>query len=180
MRLMRKIEPSILFCHLIFGLTVAVLTSCNTYKVNYDKNGEPVLGKNMHFSFDERPSTESLIKLDTSAYYVQIFEGRNYNDEEVSNPIVLVFHNDGYYKRSSLKHYEKDSLRAKDAIWYGGKYRISGKEIELESFAPSKGGKTKQYVRLILKGRIDGDRIILNETKNNALISVFQKRKNLN
>ena len=158
---------------------IFLLVSCNAYVVEYDKNDEPILGKNMQYNIVEKPNMEDLKKIDTTAYYVQIFEGRYYNEDEISNPMVLEFHNDGYYKDSSVKYYDRFSYRTKETIWYGGKYKIYNNQIEFESFAPSRGGKTKVFVRLIQKGRIDGDKIIFDDKKNNTLVSVYQKKQNL-
>lgn len=33
-----------------------------------------------------------------SAYYVQVFEGRYYNEEEKKNPRIIIFHNDVFLK----------------------------------------------------------------------------------
>ena len=90
--------------------------------------------------------------------------------------MVLEFHNDGYFKKSSVKFYNRFCYRTKETIWYGGKYKIYDKNIELESFAPSRGSKTKIFISLTLKGRIDGDKIIFDDKNNNTLNSVYQKR----
>jgi len=37
--------------------------SCNAYIVEYDKNKEPILGKNMQYNIVERPNVENLKKL---------------------------------------------------------------------------------------------------------------------
>jgi hypothetical protein len=158
---------------------IFLLISCNVYVVEYDKNDEPILGKNMQYNILEKPSIENLKKIDTVAYYVQIFEGRYYNEGEMSNPRVLQFHNDGYFKRSSVNYYNQFSYRTKETIWYGGKYKIYDDRIELESFGPSRGSKTKVYSRLILKGRIDGDKLIFDDKDNNTLISVYKKKQKL-
>lgn len=147
------------------------------YVVNYDKNDEPILGKNMKYTFNEKPNFENLKKIDTIASYVQIFDKRFYNESEISHPRVLEFHNDGYFKSSSVKYYNRFSYRTKETIWYGGKYKIYGNTIELEQFAPSTGSKTKIYRRLIKKGRIDGDKIIFDDKNNNSLVSVYQKKQ---
>ena len=168
------------YMKILIFLLLFFLLGCKSYIVEYDKNGEPKLGKNMNYIFTEKPSVENLKKIDTTAYYIQIFEGRYYNENEIKNPMVLEFHNDGFYKDSSLKYYKNFSYRTKETIWYGGKYKISGNTIELESFAPSNGSKTKIYIRTFLKGRIVNDKIIFDDKKNNSLISVYQKNINLN
>jgi hypothetical protein len=160
-------------------ILIILLISCNAHVVEYDKNDEPIHGKNMQYNISEKPNFEDLKKIDTTAYYVQIFEGRYYNDGEISNPMVLEFHNDGYFKESSIKYYERFSYRTKETIWYGGKYKIYDNNIELESFAPSRGSKTKVYARLIIKGRFDGNKIIFDDKKNNTLVSVYQKKQKL-
>ena len=133
----------------------------------------------MAYSFNEKLNSENQEKIDTTAYYIQVFERRYYNEGEISNPMVLQFHNDGYYKKSSLKYYKNFPNRTKESIWYGGKYRISENNIELEMFATSQGGKTKFYEKIFIKGRIEGDKIIFDDKKNSSLISVYKKSKKL-
>lgn len=146
-------------------IPVIFLISCNSHVVEFDKNIEPILGKNMQYNITEKPNFENFKIIDTTCYYVQIFEGRYYNDGETSNPMVIQFHNDGYYKKSSIKYYNRFSYRTKKNISYGGKYKIYGNNIELESFAPSRGSKTKVYCRLIMRGRFNGDKIIFDDKK---------------
>ena len=160
------------------SLILLLFINCNINIVDYNKNGEPILGKNMHYNFNEKPSTNDLKKIDTTAYYVQMLEeGYHIDGEPVIS--VLQFHNDGYFKASTKKYFENFPNRSKETIWYGGKYKISDSNIELESFYTSSGSKTKIYNRKYRKGIIEGDKIILEEKNKSPLNSVYQKKDTL-
>lgn len=153
------------------------LNSCGQklYKIEKDKYDEPLLNDKAQYSFTEKPSEEDLKRIDTTTYYVQIFEGRYYNEEEMKNPRIIIFHNDGFFKNESLMYFGKfNEQRGKNSVYYGGKYRIKNNIIQLEQFGRSPDSK-KWYTRRITNGKIDGNKIIFNE----GLVSVFEKRKNL-
>lgn len=154
------------------------LNSCGQklYKIEKDKYDESLLNDKAQYSFKEKPSEEDLKRIDTTAYYVQVFEGRYYNEEEMKNPRIIIFHNDGFFKNESLMYFGKfNEHRGKNSVYYGGKYRIKNNEIFIEEFLPASQGKTQWYTRRITNGKIDGNKIIFNE----GLVSVFEKRKNL-
>lgn len=154
------------------------LNSCGQklYKIEKDQFGEPLLNNKAQYSFTEKPSGEDLKKIDTTAYYVQVFEGRYYNEEEMKNPRIIIFHNDGFFKNESLIYFGKfDGHRGKNSVYYGGKYKIKNNDIFIEEFLPASSGRTKWYIRRITNGKIDGNKIIFNK----VLVSVFEKRKNL-
>ena len=172
--------------YLILLILSLFLYGCIGYhRIPKDNNGEPVLNEKVNYKFTKIPNEEDLTKIDTSAYYVQVFEGRYYNIDEKMNPIVLIFHNDGYFKRtiilSDSKFTDLDNSqineRNKNSVHYGGKYRITGNLIELEVFYPSQGGKTNYYSRNIIKGNIVGDRIIFDEGAN--LLSIYEKKNEM-
>ena len=156
-----------MFKRILFISIISLTLVCcvGYYKIPNNEDGEPILNEKTNYSFTHIPNNEDLTKIDTSAYYVQIFEGRFYNDSEKQNPSVIIFHNDGYFKSTSVKYYLKLSLakRTKNSIYYGGKYQIENNIIELERFLPSKGGKTKYYSRNISKGNIDRNKIIFDD-----------------
>lgn len=155
--------------------TISFLNSCGQklYKIEKDQFGEPLLNNKAQYSFTEKLTEEDLKKIDTSAYYIQVFEGRYYNEEEKKNPRIIIFHNDGFFKNESLLYFGKfDKHRGKSSVYYGGKYRVKDNTIQLEQFGKSPDSK-KWYTRHITKGTIENNKIILNE----GLISVFEKRK---
>ncbi|WP_288438541.1 hypothetical protein [uncultured Chryseobacterium sp.] len=159
-------------------ITLTFLYSCGQklYKIEKDQFGEPLLNHKAQYSFIEKPSKEDLKKIDTTAYYVQVFERRYYNEDEMKNPRIIIFHNDGYFRETSLLAFGKfDEHKGKNSVYYGGKYKIKNNEIFIENFRPASPGKTKWYIRRIFKGNIENNKIILNV----GLVSVFEKRKNL-
>jgi len=147
-------------------LSSVLIIGCNLsnpwYKIPKNEYGEPILYGKVKYSFTELPTHKDLEKIDTTAYYVQIFEGRYYNDGERRNPKILIFHNDGYFKRESLLYFGKfDAERGKNSVYYGGKWRITGDSIiELEQFLPTSSG-SNWYTRNIERGIITGNKIIL-------------------
>ncbi|WCO00316.1 hypothetical protein [Psychroserpens ponticola] len=163
-------------CFILSILSIFLIGCIGYHKILKDTNGEPILNEKVNYKFTKIPSKTDLTKIDTSAHYIQIFEGRYYNENEKQNPDILVFHNDGFYKQSSSIYNFKYESRNKNSIYYGGKYRITDDIIELEQFLPSKSGKTNYYSRTIKKGIINGDRIIFND--GNTLITIFEKKIN--
>ena len=45
------------------SIIILLLISCNAYVVEYNKNNEPILGKNMNYYIIEKPNIENLKKL---------------------------------------------------------------------------------------------------------------------
>ena len=127
----------------------------------------------VHYKFKSVPSKEDLIKIDTSAYYVEIFEGRYYNKQEKKNPRVLIFHKDGYFKSTSVLYHSEHNKRPKNSIYYGGKFKLTDNQIELETFYPSRGGQTNYFLRNIRRGKIEGDRIIFDDDF--SLLTIYEK-----
>lgn len=70
----------------IFCLIIST-KSCaqKRYKIEKDQYGEPLLNDKIQYSFKSIPSEEDLRKIDTTAYYIQVFEGRYYNEDEKKN-----------------------------------------------------------------------------------------------
>lgn len=127
------------------------------------------------YSFDKLPTEDDLIKIDTTAYYVQLFEGRYYNENEIKNPRIIIFHNDGFFKNESLLYFGKfDEHRNKNSVYYGGKYKINGNVIQMEQFG--KYPDYKKWYKRISEGKIEGGRIIF---KNENSVTIFEKRKEL-
>ncbi|MDR4953396.1 hypothetical protein REB14_14540 [Chryseobacterium sp. ES2] len=160
-----------IFCTMVFLSSYGQ----KLYKIEKDKYGEPLLNDKAQYSFKEEPSEEDLKAIDTTAYYVQVFEGRSYNKEEMKNPRIIIFHKNVFFKNESLMYFGKfDIHRGKNSVYYGGKYRIKNNTIQLEQFGNSPDSKN-WYTRYITKGKINNNKIIFNE----GLVAVFEKRKNL-
>ncbi|MRM86184.1 hypothetical protein LEQ04_03265 [Riemerella anatipestifer] len=144
------------------------------YKLNRDEYGQYILNDKTRYTFTEIPTIEGLKKIDTTAFYVQIFEGRYYNEDEKRNPLILIFHNDGFVRSQSLLYFGKfDEIANRNTLHYG-RYRIIGNNIEIERFvsSPDTGDWHHKYIK---KGRLEGDKIVFYE----PLITVFEKRKQL-
>jgi hypothetical protein len=149
---------------------------CGYIRIEKNQYGEPVLNDRVKYSFSEIPTEVNLKAIDTSAYYIQIFEDRYYSEDEKKNPQILQFHNDGFFKRESqLTFGQYDANRTKNSIYYGGKYRIKENTIEIEEFLPSTGGATNYYIRNIKRGAIIGNRITFDG--NNSPVMVFEKKQ---
>ena len=158
---------------LILYILLFFLGCSQLYKIENDRFGEPILNEKAKYTFNEKLSEENSIKIDTTAYYIQIFEGRFYNEDEKNNPGIIIFHSDGFFKRSSVKYFGKwDKVRDKNSVYYGGKYKLIGDKILFESFG--RYPKMKKYYRRMYEARIEGDKLIF-EDKNS--ISIFEKRK---
>ena len=164
------VKKIILTFPLLFGLF-----GCGQklYKIEKDQYGEPILNDNAKYTFNQLPTLEDLKKIDTTAFYTQIFEGRYYNENEIKNPRILIFHNDGYFKNESLLYFGKfDKHREKNSVYYGGKYKISGNVIQMEQFG--KYPDHKKWYKRISEGKIEGDRIIF---KGKNSFTIFEKNK---
>ncbi len=164
-----KIKGIYLFLCILFSF----FGCSQLYKIEKDKYGEPILNEKAKYTFNEILSDENSKKIDTTAYYVQIFEGRFYNEDEKRNPGIIIFHNDGFFKRTSVKYFEKwDKIRGKNSVYYGGKYKITGNKILFESFG--KYPEMKKYYKRIYEAKIEENKIIFEE-KNS--ITIFEKRE---
>ncbi len=119
------------------------------------------MSEKMQYNFNSKPTEEDLKKIDTTSFYVQIFEGRYYNEEEKANPRALKFHNDGYFRTWSVKYPNVGKFTPRNSPYYGGKYRVIENTIYMEKFLPSVGGETSIFIRDIKKGRIVDDKIYI-------------------
>ncbi len=147
------------------------------YKIERDDYGEPILNNKTKYGFNKLPTEDDLKKIDTMAFYIQVFEEKYYNENEIKNPRIIIFHKDGFFKNESLLNFGKfDKHRNKNSVYYGGKYKIEKDSIFLEEFYPIRGDFTKYYVKEINEGILQGDRIIF---KNDNVITIFEKRKEL-
>ncbi len=157
---------------------MSFLNSCGQklYKIEKDQYGEPLLSDKVNYSFTKKPTREDLNKIDVNAYYIQVFEGGYYNENERRNPKIIIFHNDGFFKNESLLYFGKfDEHREKNSVAYGGKYEINGNEVLIERFLFA-SEIAKKYVRTITIGKIEGDKIIF---KDKNSVTIFEKRKEL-
>ena len=160
---------------LIFYLLFSFFNCRQLYKIEKDKYGQPILNEKTKYSFDEKLSDENSKKIDTTAYYVQIFEERFYNENEKANPQIIIFHNDGFFKRESVKYFGKwDKVRGKNSVYYGGKYKIIENRILFESFGSYP--EMKKYHKTIDEAKIQGDKIVFG---NKGSIMIYEKRKSI-
>ncbi|WP_333663139.1 hypothetical protein [Chishuiella changwenlii] len=148
------------------------------YKIEKNKYGQPILDDKAKYSFTETPTLEDIKKIDTTAYYVQIFPD-NFDREEITkNPRIIIFHNDGFFKNESLLYFGKfDEHRNKKSVYYGGKYRINNDEILIENFIPS-SPIGKRYLKKIIPGKIleNGNKIIFDFGE---YIQIFEKKNSI-
>jgi len=152
------------------------LHSCGQklYRIEKDQFGEPLVNEKAKYSLTTLPTVDDLNKIDTSAYYIQIFEYGYYNENEKRNPKLIIFHNDGFFKDESLLYFGKfDEHRNKNSIYYGGKYQIVDNTILMERFLFASVA-IKNYIRVITPGKIEGNKIIF---KDKNSVTIFEKRK---
>jgi hypothetical protein len=157
-------------------LLCLLYSSCYHY-LPANQEGVHELTNNVAYKFKEPPTPAALALLDTVAYYVQVFEGRYYNETEREVTIVLQFHSDGFYTSglaSTIK--TRAPHHPRNAIGYGGRYQIAGTEITLERFLPLKGGETNFFTRDYSKGTIKGNRLIFDAA---TMPLVLEKRYQL-
>jgi hypothetical protein len=164
--------------YILFTIIILTLIGCGFVRLQKNEFNEPTLNEKIKYNFTEIPNKDDFQRIDTNSFYVQIFEGRYYNETEKENPQIIVFHNDGFFKKESLLYFGKfDKHRTKKSIYYGGRFRIKENIIEFEEFYPSSGEKTNYYKRNISKAKIEGLKIIF-ENKN-SLITIFEKKQKL-
>lgn len=159
----------------VISVLIVLIGCTKRFYIQRDKYQQPILNNKSQYTFTKIPNGEDLKKIDTSAYYVQVFEGRYYNEGEISNPSILIFHNDGYFKRESLLYFGMhDEHRNKNSVYYGGKYQIDDNKIMLQSFG--KFPDVRWWYRMISEGEIVGDKIYFKDPNS---ITVYQKKKEL-
>lgn len=154
---------------------LSVISIGCSYKIGNSDPGYPVMGKKMSYKFTEKPGLEVFSKIDTAALYMQVFEGRYYNDTEKQNPEIIIFYSDGFFEQTLPRLYDKNKEPDRRSL-YGGRYKVNGNVLQTESFTPSRGGNTKYWNRFFQKAKIEGDRIIFAET-NHSSLSVYKKQK---
>ena len=163
-----------LICYFI---SILFLNSCAYHRLQENGNGLFIVNQRAKYTFDKKPDSTDLKKIDTTAIYIQVYEGRFYNDDEKKYKSIYKFHNDGYYQWNFIKNGEIHLFDNNDreTINYGGKYRIEGNKIELEHFYPSRGGYTRYYKRTITKAEIIDDKIII--YRNNKYVSTVLRKE---
>ena len=146
------------------------------YKFSNDKNGEPIVKEQM-YTFNKIMNENDYNVIDTSKFYVQIFDINSSNETERENPNIIKFHSDGYFKLESKLFFGKyDRIRFKNSVGYGGKFYLEKDKIYLEKFYPSKGGKTQYFVKLISDCLIKGDTLFVD---NKEKKEVYVKRNKI-
>src|SRR5690606_29979754 len=99
--LIRNIYVMVKKIILIFPLLLSIC-GCGQklYKIERDRYGEPILNDKAKYSFTEIPTLEDLKKIDTTAYYIQVFPDNLDREEINKNPRIIIFHNDGIYRET--------------------------------------------------------------------------------
>lgn len=166
----------------IFFISIIIcFFSCNEkiYKLSYDNNGEPIVEEGM-YTFNKKMDNQDFQIIDTSKMYLQVFNNRDSNELEQNNPNVIFFSSDGYFKMNSKKFIGKfDKQRTKISAYYGGRFYIENDIIFFESFYPSKGGKTYNYIKLVKYGKVKGDTLFIeNKEKKETYIKVEKFQDN--
>ena len=134
-------------------LTIAIIytfSSCfhDVFKLEENKDREPIINDGF-YSFHHNLSELDFKIIDTTSLYVQIFDVLDSNEQDRTNPMILQFHNDGYFKEDSYLYYGNFNYkRNKKSAAYGGKYYLSKNSIFVESFYPTSGSKTKYYEKI--------------------------------
>jgi len=144
---------------IIIILLLIVLSACMTkYHIKNDENGEPILKENS-YSFNQKMSLNASKLVDTTVVYIELLSEKALKNNN-NNFDILIFHNDGYFERTSKKYFRKFK-RNKNAVYYGGKFSIEGNKIFFEEFYPAKEGRTQNYVKEISEGYINNDTIFI-------------------
>jgi len=139
-----------------------LMLSCqNYYRITKDKNDEPIIMDEM-YTFQKEMANNDFNVIDTSKFYIQVFDINASNETERNNPKILKFHANGYFKCDSKLFYGKfDAQRHINSSYYGGKFYIEKSKLYLEQFYPSQGGETNYYVKEISNGIIKNDTITI-------------------
>ena len=171
------IKKSRLVRQIFYVISILSLTACGFYRLQENDKGLLVVNEKAKYTFNKKPDSNALKNIDTTAIYIQVFEGRFYNENEKNYRSIYKFHNDGYYQWNFIRSGEILSFDNSDkkTISYGGKYRLDGNKIEFQHFYPSKGGYTKYYSRNITKAEIIDEKIII--YRNNKYVSTVLKRQ---
>ncbi|MFM7894363.1 MAG: hypothetical protein ACKO8L_00105 [Flavobacterium sp.] len=138
------------------------LNSClhPSFKFEKSKEGEPILNPEL-YTFKEILTDENFKIIDTNSYYIETFQGLDSNEGQRANPMIYKFHSDGYFKQDSYLHFGNfDKERNKKSAYYGGKYKLEGNIILMESFYPA-SAKSNRFVKVISKGTVKNDTIII-------------------
>ena len=131
-----------------------------SFKFETNTEGEPILNPEL-YTFNEKLTDENFKVIDTNSYYIETFQGLDSNEGQRANPMIYKFHSDGYFKQDSYLHFGNfDKERNKKSAYYGGKYKIEGNIIFIESFYPA-SAKSNRFVKVISKGIIKNDTIII-------------------
>lgn len=144
----RKIIKVVMF------LTLFMYYSClGQHFFAKDKYGEPILDVNL-YTLNKHMSTEDKKIIDTTSLYVE------YTKDSIFNPQIMIFHSDGFYELTSKKYFNKfRHKRFRNSAYYGGKFILDQNRVKIESFYPSKEGKTNYYKREISEGIIENDTV---------------------
>ena len=146
---------------IVFILLLFISCGTTSYRFDLNKDDEPILDSNL-YTLNLKPAESNFKIIDTLSYYIETFEGLDSNEGQRANPTILKFHKDGYYKKNSYLYFGRfDRERNKNSAYYGGKYSLESNTIFVESFYPSRGSKTNKYSKVISKGLVKNDTIII-------------------
>jgi hypothetical protein len=144
-------------------MSMFLLNSCfleKTYKPFYTEDGDGKLPLKS-YTFTKTMSAEDGKIIDTTALYLQIFDIWSSNAEERSNPKIMKFEQNGFFKEDSFKSYQKFSkIRTHQSVHYGGRFYLEGNNLFTEEFYPN-GQVSQRYVRTKNTGIIKGDTIFM-------------------
>jgi len=136
------------------SILLLFLGSCSQ-KLHKNANGEPIIPPGS-YTFKKKMTAEDSKLIDTTALYVQVFD-KDANESERSNPKIIIFESDGFYKISSVKFHGKYT-RSRESVYYGGKFYLEGNTLFTEAFYPI-GDATNRYSKEISKGVVNGDTV---------------------
>lgn len=149
--------------YFIASISILFFISCAhpSYKIEANKDGEPLLNP-LLYTLNEKLTDEDFKIIDTLSFYIESFEGLDSNEDQRANPVIYKFHANGYFKQDSFLYYGKfDKVRTKNSAYYGGKYDINGNTIIFESFYPISGNNERKFSKVISRGVIEKDTIII-------------------
>jgi hypothetical protein len=139
-------------------LSILLVSCFSTHRFKRDNDGFPIIDMSL-FTLDKKMNLDNSRFLDTTALYVELVSKFS-SDYIKENPMILMFHNDGFFVERSKKYFfnfiEEEE---KYPGYYKGRFSLEENKIKMESFYPSTDGKTNRYKKVISDGEIHGDTI---------------------
>ena len=142
---------------------ILLSSSCfleKTYKPFYTEDGDGKLPLKS-YTFTKTMTEEDGKTIDTTALYLEIFDIWSSNADQRSNPRIMKFEQNGFFREDSFKYYQKFSkIRTHQSIHYGGRFYLEGDKLFTEEFYPN-GPVSQRYVKTKNTGTIKGDTIFM-------------------